>query len=50
MQVGQVVFAGPTYSVQKGDDILRISRRFGVTVEDVLLWNPDIDETVQDTG
>ena len=50
-QVGEIVRAGPIYSVQTGDDLSHISRRFGVSIGDLLLWNPDIsDDAVRETG
>jgi LysM repeat protein len=33
-----------TYSVQKGDTLTSIARKFGATIEDVKTWNPALSE------
>lgn len=35
--------AGPVYTIQQGDTLYSIAIRFGTTVEDILLVNPQVD-------
>ena len=33
------------YTVHEGDSLVSISRTYGVTVDDIRTWNPEIGET-----
>ena len=41
----QIVQVGPIYTVQKDEDLDHIALRYGVDLDDLLLWNPDVADT-----
>ena len=38
----QIVLVGPIYTVRKDEDLAHIASRYGIDLQDLLLWNPDV--------
>jgi len=44
IQVGPVLTVGGAGMVANGEDVTHVARRFGVSVADLLWWNPDLSD------
>ena len=45
----QIIQVGPIYTVRKDEDLDHIALRYGIDLQDLLLWNPDVaDRSAQE--